>query len=688
LIALDRRRKLGLLAGCAACAALLWSGACPAQDDEERPRIFLEKKVYSSATESGQRVFFETKTVEEGDTVWKILTGRGTPSPEQYAAQLKEFRRINPSVADPDHLEPGQKVHIPLQARPAGESALRAGRAVEHVIAKGQSLSRILRARGVSRKEMPKYLGAVKALNPSIRNVDRIMAGKTIFLPTDNYFRPAEATPPPSESAPAAAEAAADAPKLVEAPPVPAPEPPPAAAVVASAAPSVTQAVEPVAEPVKDAPPSQPAPSGETSPETPPAALTREAPAGGAESEIPVGKPDAQLGQTSEPPSAEPPPSSVTGKAPKAPDEPPKAPERPAYRGLLADVAAALGEKWLDRGTLYLPMSAGGEVVINLADFPVVRFGSGAHALIDFRGTLPSAVRTLVSDTWRDYRIVALDSVPGPGERIDRLLAASGYALVKDGLAKPLVIGESVAVTLPSRWQLFRTPQALEAGDVTLVKEVPEKLPDDLDAVLTYAGRIGIRVLPVAYDRSTREGFLAGLAERKKLDAPDPNRLPSGILPALDAALAFLKIPAEVEPTLRMSGKDDAFRLVIRPDRVFTLDGTRYVVDTGRMSPAIRSIVKGAGYRIFEMGKGDSGKLVFLKLLKAAGHSYEERRRFRLAGGPDAGFDLHVTGTFVTSKALLEARSVRALVVVKGRQHAATRAMLREMGIEVVELTD
>jgi hypothetical protein len=368
-------------------------------------------------------------------------------------------------------------------------------------------------------------------------------------------------------------------------------------------------------------------------------------------------------------------------------------PERPPYRGLLADVVAALGEKWIDRGTLYLPASTGGEVVINLADYPVVRFGTGNHAIIDFRGTLPPDVRALVTATWKDYRVVPLNDAPGPAERIERLLSASGYASVKEGIARPLVIGESVAVALPARWQLFRTRQALDAGDVTLLKQVPEKLPADLDAVLTYAARLGIRVLPVAWDTAAREGFLAGLAERKRLDAPEARRQLSGGLSALDSALALLGIPAETDPTLKMSGKNDAFRLVIRPERAFALGSERYVVDSGRMSPAIRSIVKGAGYRLFDVGKGESGKMVFLRLLKAAGHRYEERRRFRVAGGGDAGFDLHVTGAFVTSQPLLDALGVRVLVVVderpgKERLHSATRALLRELGVGLIEWVD
>jgi hypothetical protein len=694
--------KRAVRAALAAAAILLLAAtACPAEEDEARPKIFLEKRVYSSATETGQRVFYETRTVAEGDTLWKILTGRGAVTPDRYAEQLREFRRINPSVADPDHLVPGQKLQVPLPPAATGEANVREGKAVAHVVAKGQSLTRILRARGVVRKEMKKYLGAVKALNPSVRNPDRILAGKTIYLPTEGYFRPAEARPAET----AASEAASAAPKLVEAAAETAPAAQ-AAAPVAEAARDAAAAASPkelpaptpapVAETARDAaaaaapkelPAPTPAPSGETSGEPQAAALTREANEGPTDSGLATGKPDAQLAPPPAVPAAEPPRSSVTASPEKSPPGQVE-PERPPYRGLLADVVAALGEKWIDRGTLYLPTASGGEVVIDLSDFPVVRFGTGSHALIDFRGTLPPEARALVSETWKDYRIVPMDGAPGPGERIDRLLAASGYASVKEGMSRPLVIGESVAVTLPSRWQLFRTRQALEAGDVTLLKVVPERLSPELDSVLTYASRVGIRVLPVAWDLSAREGFLAGLAERKRLEAPEPRRLPAGGLPAFDSAAALLGIAPESDPMLKVAGKDDAFRLTIRPERTFEFSGVRYVVDTGRMSPAIRSLVKGAGYRLFELGKGESGKVVFLRLLKLAGHPYEERRRYRVAGGPEAGFELTVTGTFVTSKAMLESRAARAIVVVKGRQHAATRAMLREMGIEVIEWTD
>ncbi|HEY3490896.1 MAG TPA: type II secretion system secretin GspD [Candidatus Deferrimicrobiaceae bacterium] len=60
-----------------------------------------------------------------------------------------------------------------------------------HVVAKGESLVRILRARGVSEREMPRYFGAVKAINPDLKSIDHLVPGRTVNLPTLAYFQPA-----------------------------------------------------------------------------------------------------------------------------------------------------------------------------------------------------------------------------------------------------------------------------------------------------------------------------------------------------------------------------------------------------------------------------------------------------------------------------------------------------------------
>jgi general secretion pathway protein D len=126
---------------------------------------------------------------------------------------------------------------------PAGESSALEERTTPCVVAEGQSLIRILRARGVAEREMPKYFTAIKELNPEIRNIDRIRPGRAVTLPTAAYFRVAAAasparngSAPPPEGAAAQAQAGnAPAPSPDSAPPATA-APPAGAASPAPAA--------------------------------------------------------------------------------------------------------------------------------------------------------------------------------------------------------------------------------------------------------------------------------------------------------------------------------------------------------------------------------------------------------------------------------------------------------------------
>lgn len=636
-------RAWGVAAG---VAALLIVSAAAAQE-EERPKIFLEKKIFAD-TSNGKKSFYEVHTVSEGESLWKILDRRSPVAPEDYIPLLKEFRRANPGIADPGKLKPGQKILVPsLPPAAQADPRVRGGRAVPHRVAKGDNLTKLLKARKVSRAELPRYMDAVKELNESLRDVNRIFAGSTILLPTGGYFAP-EAEKPPET-------AAGGAPKEIpkEAP--------------GEAAREVPREAAP----------------GPVPPEPPVVALSRDVPTEPLPAAAEPAKPEAQLRASAAPsPDA---PAVMAAPGPAKKEAPALLPAKPPYRGLLTDLLTGLGEKWVDRGTLYLPIPSGGEVVLNLEDFPIARFSNGTQVLIDFRGTLPGKIRSLILETWKNYRVVSFEGAANAGEMVHRLLQGSGYHSVKDGTSHPLVIGEGVSVTLPARWVVLRTPDSLLKGEVILLKEVPEKPTGDLVAVLRYADRVGIRVLPYATDPSALEGFLVGIGDARKEAEPPRLAVPSGGLPALDFALDYLGIPRKEGERMTIGGKGDAFRLVLQPERLFETGGRRYVVDAGKMAPALRTIVRDSGFSVFQVGKDETGKVIFQRLLKEAGISSEARKGFLISGGDKDGYSVRVTGVFLTSAEWLEARKLRESVLFAGRTHTATRTLLRELGAEIVE---
>jgi LysM repeat protein len=650
--------------------AALLAGTATAQEGEDLPRIFFEKKVYSD-TAGGKQSFFETHTVEKGDTLWKLLERTDPLTPDRFAERLKEFRRANPKVADPSHLEPGQKILVPSGGR---QEAKDDGRTDGYTVKRGDSLSKILSSRGVPRRQWKKHLDAIREINPSVTDENRIIAGKTLRLPTEGYFTKAR---PPAE--PEKTIAAAEPAKEVVVPELPEPAPqvePP----VPPKGPEPAGIVPPVTGVAAVPPPVEARPAPEVSPAP---VLTRDVAPRPDQNALGAGKPEAEL-LVPKPVS---PSASVveTGKA-KPAEEAVIPPARTPYRGLLSDLFLAIGEKWVDRGTMYLPLPSGGDAVLQLSDFPVVRFSGGTEALIDFRGGIPARVADAISAQWKSLRIVSLADAGGAGDRIDRILRVSGYHSVKEGISSPLVMGETVSVTLPARWVIQRTEDSLLSGDLVLLKEVPEKPDPELLAVLRYARRVGVRVLPYADDPKAMEGFLVGVQEEAPAGGiPVGLAVPkTGGLPAVDFGLSLLGIAVKTGERLRVGGDGDAFRLVVSPERLFEVGGKKYVVDTGKMSPAIRSILRESGYAVFPAGKEASGREIFQRLMKAAGVGSDERKEYLLAGGTKSGYEVRVTGAFVTLPGL-SGGAGRRIVLVRRKIHSAIRALLGDLGVEIVE---
>src|SRR5512141_2277060 len=179
--------------------ASMLAGTAAAQV-EDLPRIFFEKKVYSDSA-GGKQSFFEAYTVEKGDSLWKILKRTGPLTPDRYAELLKEFRRANTKVADPSRLSPGQKLLVPSSGKPEVKDD---GTTVAYTVMRGDSLSKILSSRDVPRRQRKKHLDAVREINPSVTYVNRIIAGKTLRLPTEGYFAQAKPTAEVEKTVPAA----------------------------------------------------------------------------------------------------------------------------------------------------------------------------------------------------------------------------------------------------------------------------------------------------------------------------------------------------------------------------------------------------------------------------------------------------------------------------------------------------
>jgi nucleoid-associated protein YgaU/thioredoxin-like negative regulator of GroEL len=129
------------------------------------------------------------------------------------AAAWRAVWRANPQVADPDRIEVGQILDVPMPVPVPAVGTSGAGTVVDHTVRRGETLGTIARD----------HLGdaarwrAVWGANPNLADPDRIFPGEVLSVPKLTPWIP----PPP---------AVAEAPALPPPAPVPAPAPEPAPA--------------------------------------------------------------------------------------------------------------------------------------------------------------------------------------------------------------------------------------------------------------------------------------------------------------------------------------------------------------------------------------------------------------------------------------------------------------------------
>lgn len=172
-----------------------------------QPPVAVEPAPEKVALEPGQ-----TYTVQKGDTLSGIA--------KRYGVSWKDLAEIN-AIKDPNKIRAGQKLILPLHAKPApaapaktpGASAALAAGGVTHVVVRGDTLSGIAAKYGVT----------IRALREANQlSGDKILVGQKLVVPQAKSGKTAE----PKAAAPAPEKPAAPAPAPPMPTPVTAPEEP------------------------------------------------------------------------------------------------------------------------------------------------------------------------------------------------------------------------------------------------------------------------------------------------------------------------------------------------------------------------------------------------------------------------------------------------------------------------------
>lgn len=122
--------------------------------------------------------------IRKGDTLYSIIRNRlGIRSAMGFKEAMELIKKLNPNLADPRKLRPGQSLILPEQQF-APEKDPFGVESVFYKVKKGDSLEKILMTQlNVKRSQMTEMLDSVKEMNPRLNDVDHIVVNQVLRLP-------------------------------------------------------------------------------------------------------------------------------------------------------------------------------------------------------------------------------------------------------------------------------------------------------------------------------------------------------------------------------------------------------------------------------------------------------------------------------------------------------------------------
>ena len=136
-----------------------------------------------------------TYTVKKGDILSTIIRHIPGITEDDISNNYQLIKELNPNIADLNNLEPGQLLVIP--GKPVTTAVISTAkvtpsiystRVKRYTIKKGDTLIKIIHRELKIGTNIQKTLKIIKSINPGIRNVNKIYAGKIIKLPGKTIF--------------------------------------------------------------------------------------------------------------------------------------------------------------------------------------------------------------------------------------------------------------------------------------------------------------------------------------------------------------------------------------------------------------------------------------------------------------------------------------------------------------------
>ena len=303
----------------------------------------------------------------------------------------------------------------------------------------------------------------------------------------------------------------------------------------------------------------------------------------------------------------------------------------------LKKIFTLIGEEWVEQGKHFIPLKTGGQIDLNTETYPVINLRNGNKVIVDLYNNLPEKMADLIRSNWDNYHIVHITENDDLMSSVGRILSVSGYDRVytRD---ESLVFEDGFKIEITADWIIRLLPEASNNDEniicLNMTHEVTEALSPSLK---NYLMSHGVKIIDYPEPRNNEEIVTA--PKTVNLDE-NKNTIIEKVLELADQSYSSgFDIPI-------YKGEDSDFNLIIKADYFFSRKGKDYIIDLKGVGDDVDSLLKEHSYTVLNLAEEQDPYKLTVKILDFLGIDFNDNEHtfYALSGNSKENIKLVIQG--------------------------------------------
>ena len=278
---------------------------------------------------------------------------------------------------------------------------------------------------------------------------------------------------------------------------------------------------------------------------------------------------------------------------------------------IIGHVISRMKGTLITAGKYYIPIPNSGQVTVDCSTIPVVELDDGSTIFLDFSDQIPDALKNIIHANWKNYNFLKVNSLDGTAAILKKIIdSSSAYSMTKS--TKPLIVGEAPRTTLAIDWMITKknTADKSYSQGLSFITDMSQLMPRKL---IAYAEKSGIIVTEIL----DGQGVMSAPDEKYVL--PQLSILPSKTnIELADALLALLGYTAVKDSEIVVfETSKEGFNLSMKTDLRVKKGDKQIIFHSKRLPQQFIDNLRNRGTEVALFEDGESLKSVIGKVLQS-----------------------------------------------------------------------